>query len=79
MKDCQIVQNLTISATITPHIREIGTRMSLAQRRRGAEVKVMLENTIGTKLIEAAIEVHRELGPGLLESVYVTKRRLPMS
>ena len=30
----------------------------------------MDENTIGTKLIEAAIEVHRELGPGLLESVY---------
>ena len=31
---------------------------------------MMDENTIGTKLIEAAIEVHRELGPGLLESVY---------
>ena len=30
----------------------------------------MDENTIGTQLIEAAIEVHRELGPGLLESVY---------
>ena len=30
----------------------------------------MDENTIGTKLIEAAIEVHRELGPGLLESVH---------
>ena len=28
------------------------------------------ENTIGTKLIEAAIEVHHELGLGLLESVY---------
>jgi len=30
----------------------------------------MDENTIRTKLIEAAIEVHRELGAGLLESVY---------
>ena len=30
----------------------------------------MDENTIGTLLIEAAIEVHRELGPALLESVY---------
>jgi hypothetical protein len=61
------------------HDREIGIRISLAQRRRGAEVEVMVENTIRTKLIEAAIEVHRELGSGLLESVYVTRRRLPMS
>ena len=30
----------------------------------------MDENTIGTNLNEAAIEVHRELGAGLLESVY---------
>ena len=45
-------------------------RISLAQRRRVAEFTMMDENTIGTMLIEAAIEVHRELGPGLLESVY---------
>jgi GxxExxY protein len=32
----------------------------------------MNENPIGTILINAAIEVHRQLGPGLLESVYET-------
>jgi GxxExxY protein len=45
----------------------------------------MNENELGTLILAAAIEVHRELGPGLLESVYevvlareLTSRGLPV-
>lgn len=42
--------------------------MILAPRRKDAEQ--MRENDIGKSVVDAAIEVHRLLGPGLLESVY---------
>ncbi len=38
--------------------------------RRDAGAQRMTENKIGTIVVESAIAVHRELGPGLLETVY---------
>lgn len=38
--------------------------------RRDAGTQKMTENEIGTIVLESAITVHRELGPGLLETVY---------
>ena len=32
----------------------------------------MKENEIGKEIVDSAVEIHRELGPGLLESVYET-------
>lgn len=41
--------------------------MTLAKVQRSQR---MNENDIGRELVDAAIAVHRELGPGLLETVY---------
>lgn len=30
----------------------------------------MTENEIGKQIIDSAVQIHRELGPGLLESIY---------
>lgn len=40
--------------------------------RKGAKAQGLSENTISRMVLDAAIEIHRELGPGLLESVYET-------
>ena len=37
-------------------------------------MSVSLENLLSKKILGAAIEVHRELGPGLLESAYEAAR-----
>ena len=31
---------------------------------------LMTENEIGKSIVDIAVQIHRELGPGLLESVY---------
>jgi len=38
--------------------------------RRDAEARRMTENEIGTIVVDCSIAIHRELGPGLLETVY---------
>ena len=46
------------------------TDMSKPESAEGAEVRGSIENVLTDQIIGCAIEVHRHLGPGLLESVY---------
>ena len=47
--------------------RRIERKSQKAQRNLD---RIMTENELSRVIIEAAIEVHRHLGPGLLESIY---------
>jgi PD-(D/E)XK nuclease superfamily len=47
----------------------------LTQRRKDAKIKnnlkkIMDENEIAKIIVDAAFQIHKRLGPGLLESVY---------
>jgi len=47
----------------------------LTQRRKNAKIKnnlknIMTENEIAKESVDAAFQIHKRLGPGLLESVY---------
>jgi len=42
----------------------------LTQRHEETEVTELNENEIGTIIVGTAIDLHRKLGPGLLENVY---------
>jgi len=43
---------------------------NLTQRHEGTEGTEMNENEIGTHIIDTAFYLHKNLGPGLMESVY---------
>jgi GxxExxY protein len=47
----------------------LGALLSITQRREGRK-GFMTENEVGKVLVDTAVQMHRELGPGLLESVY---------
>ena len=38
--------------------------------RRREDAKVWTENEIAREIVDASLQIHKELGPGLLESVY---------
>ena len=43
---------------------------SRAKPAKNAKNSSMDENRIATLVVDCALEIHKELGPGLLESVY---------
>jgi hypothetical protein len=62
--------NPTLHRVRLRHIGElIGSvgRGRLTPRRQDAKMK---ENVIGRPVVDPAVNVHRELGPGLLETIY---------
>ena len=34
------------------------------------EMRLMTENKLGKQIVDIAVQIHREMGPGLLETVY---------
>ncbi len=47
-------------------------RKGVTQRRKDAKIRIMPENEIAKIIVDAAFQIHKRLGPGLLESVYET-------
>jgi len=60
-----------VSATLGACLILAGCGHYVIVRDSRGRVKKTTENEIGTAIIECAIDVHRELGPGLLETVYM--------
>ncbi len=49
-------------------IRSIDTLAETRSTQR--DRRLMIENEIGTCVVDSAVQIHRETGPGLLETVY---------
>jgi GxxExxY protein len=49
---------------------DVGFEDRRSDSRKGAKIAEMDENRIGKEIVDAAMAVHRELGPGLLETVH---------